>query len=94
MDHEDSDNDVDYDKTISELESNFYDAIYELKKYPEYWEYSMDKVSRPLLDSILKWYQKYNPPPLSPRSSASSETSTKESASQGLSYADRLKRNV
>jgi len=51
-----------YDSEVSDLKSNFYDALYDMRKTPEFEEMRLEGIANPLLNSILSYYDNVHRP--------------------------------
>lgn len=70
-----------YDNELSELTSNFHEAIYTMKKTECYNKLNMDDVKLPLLTSITNWYKSQYQPDI-PITKAEEEEDVKEEICQ------------
>jgi len=87
-----------YDSDVAELKSNFYDAVYNMKKTAEFQELRIDDAINPLLNSILSYYDRtYRPktvhkPVAKKKEKEESSVPVFSSKPISVSYASRLKK--
>lgn len=89
-----------YDSEVSDLKSNFYDAIYDMRKTPEFEEMRLEGIVNPLLDSILSYYDNVHKPMIIHKTVVLKKKKEKEEKQVpvfsakpiSVSYASRLKK--